>query len=246
MHPRLPLPRLVAARVAAEPPVASFDLATQCTETVPGFVGVRVFEDFCSDAEARRLLAAIERTPFVAAQSGKLKQHFGAKVNFKRRKLSAQGLVELPAYVGWIETRLAERIAGAPEPVVSVFAGFEATDAFVLRYEPQRGANLDFHVDDGLAYGDGILGVSLESDSVLTFVPDPAQVELLPSTIVRVPLPARSAVALCGPARSRWQHAVLADDLRARRTSLTLRTLGPGLAATSGGKQLRARVRGAV
>jgi alkylated DNA repair protein alkB family protein 4 len=231
MHPPLALPRRVEAHVAENPDrIPTFDLATQCVADVPGFTGVWVWQDFYSEAEARGLLDAIEQAPFAAAQSGKTKQHFGAKVNFKRRKLSTRSHVELPPYVRSIEARLAARVGGASGPANRAFASFAATDAFVLRYEPQRGANLDFHVDDTFAYGDAILGVSLESDSVLTFVPDSTGADSFPDTIVRVPLPARSAVGLFGPARNRWQHAVLAQDVRARRTSVTLRTLAPGIA----------------
>ena len=131
----------------------------------------------------------------------------------------------------WIERRLTERLGSREQG-----SGFEARDAFVQRYEPTRASNLDFHVDDEFVYGDAIVGVSLESDTVLTFVPRGVTEESLP-IVVRVPLPARSALVLRGAARRVWQHGILAADVVARRTSITLRTAGPGLAGpgASGG-----------
>lgn len=245
MHPRLRLPRVVAARVAAQAAgVHGFDLDTQRVASLPAFQGVRVWQDFCTEVEARALLEAIEGARFAPAQSGKSKQHFGAKVNFKRRKLASAGFQGLPPYVRWIEARLAERVAGEAARLRRVFDSFRATDAFVLRYAPERDSNLDFHVDDTFAYGEGIFGLSLESDSVLSFVPD-VPPEIAPEeTIVRVPLPARSGVVLCGPARTAWQHGILAEDVRARRTSVTLRTLGDDLAETDAGRRWRELVDG--
>ncbi len=229
LHPRPELPGWVAAQVRAGAAcVHRFDLERQCAVGVPGFEGVWVWPEFLSRAEAAALLDRIERGRFVPAQSGKTKQHFGARVNFKRRRLAPSPPTPMPDYLAPIEARLTERAEWASDPVRSAFAGFRASDVFVLRYTPQQGSNLDFHVDDTFAYGDALFGLSLESDSVLTFIPS-GDGDARPDTVVRVPLPAGSAVGLFGPARTQWRHGLLAEDVVARRTSVTLRTLRESL-----------------
>ena len=78
-----------------------------------------------------------------------------------------------------------------------------------------------------------ILDLSLESDSMLTFF----RVSLSESgrqveECVRVPLPARSLVAIYGSARFDWEHAILAYDIVGQRTGITFRTLQEDLRNT--------------
>ncbi len=203
-------------------PPLSFEISPEAE--AGGVEGVEVVADFLTVAEEQETLAAIEARPFEPAQSGKLKQHFGAKVNFKKRRMKLGGFAGLPAYVHQLQARA--RAAVAPS--------FECTDAFVLRYDPARRSNLDPHVDDTFAYGELILNVSLQSDCVLTFF------EGLDARArwVRVPMPRRSLLALRGPARFRWHHGILADDVQGPRTSITLRTLAPAQRATTDGQRL--------
>ncbi len=241
--------------------VHAFDLATQRVPTLPEFRGVRVFEDLLDAGEARALLEEIERRPFAPSQSGRLKQHFGAKVNFNKRRMTVRGFEGLPGYAAALVDRFATRLAADVAPLESApdgpadgardaalaaaFAEFTLSDVFVLRYAPELRSNLDLHLDDTFAYGDLILDVSLESDCVLTFyrgrpggdVPTDPGFPVEP-TCVRVPLPARSVAAIHGPARFDWEHGILADDVRDRRTSVTLRTLSPALRETDDGRWL--------
>lgn len=241
MHP--PLSSRDRGIAGAEP--LDFDLETQAVVGAPEFRGVRVLPDFCSSGEEKGLLRDVDRGRFAPAQSGKLKQHYGAKSNFKRRKLSLAGFVGLPGYVGWIEERLRSYLLREPprdRRLLSHFLRYEASDAFVLRYTEAKASNLDLHVDDTFAYGEGIVGVSLESDSVLRFAEPTASRS--PRRIVRVPLPARSAVLLWGAARFEWQHGIFADDIRGRRTSITLRCLSETLRDSGVGREIRAIARG--
>lgn len=210
-----------------------FDLESQRVPTAPDFTGVRVLRDAVDEASAAALLACIERDPWRPAQSGKLKQHFGPKVSFKRRRLRLGGFEGLPDYIRAIESLARESFA--------VAVGFETTDAFVLRYEPERQSNLDLHADDTFAYGEVILDLSLESDAMLTFIPGSSTDDLpRAERLVRVPLPARSLLVLHGVARYRWLHGILAGDIAARRTSVTLRTLSDELRETDVGRSVRA------
>lgn len=223
-------PPLVPPRVDA---TYGFDLERQSVEGCERFTGVTVLRDIVSPAEERELLRRIGAAPFVAAQSGKRKQHFGIRANFKRRRLNDDGFAGLPPFAHFLEARVRER-AGRP-----MWRAFEATDVFVLRYDASNQANLDFHVDDGFVYGDPIAGISLESASVLRFVS--CSSEEARCVQVAVPLPRRSAILLSGAARTVWQHGVAAGDIDVRRTSITLRTLAPALRSTRVGKRILAR-----
>ncbi len=220
------------------PGIFDFDPESQCVPGCPSFLGVHVFRDFVSPAESDRLLEEIEAVPFKKAQSGKLKQHHGPRINFNKRKMNVNGFRGLPGYAYRIEARLracVEKIDSGDARCRNTLRGaletWETTDAFVLLYQEGEASNLDFHHDDTFAYGQAILDLSLESDSVLTFLDDEER-------IVRVPLLERSLVVIHGPARFVWQHAVLARDIHGRRTSITLRTLGEELRRTELGRKV--------
>ena len=111
---------------------------------------------------------------------------------------------------------------------------YRTTDVFVLRYYEDDQSNLDFHSDDVFAYGEVILNLSLESNSVLSFL------EHETGACVRAAIPARSLAVLFGAARYEWDHAILADDVSGRRTSITLRTLSDELRGTPDGQRVMA------
>ena len=233
-----------------------FDLETQRAPSCPEFRGVFVFRDFFSKGEAERLLEEIEKTPFGPAQSGKQKQHYGSKVNFNKQKINSARFRGLPAYTRDIESRLQELVEAPRDEGVNTsdgralrhaLKGFETTDVFVLRYHERDQSNLDFHRDDTFAYGETILDLSLESDSVLTFLDrDRRGAEPGLENCVRVPLPARSLAVVFGPARLDWEHAILAYDIAKRRTSVTLRTLNERLRRSETGRQILCIARGDV
>lgn len=261
MDPPLALPEWLKSRPCEAGPetrlderIHRFDLDLQIAPDCPEFRGIRVFRDFLSMHEARRLLAEIERTPFVLAQSGKLKQHFGAKVNFNRRRMNAAAFSGLPEYARWIESR-ARVVAGADRferpadrsALALALESFETMDLFVLRYSELDASNLDFHCDDIFAYGEAILDLSLESDSVLTFIERLEDgYEANPTRCVRVPLPARSLAVVYGDARFAWDHAILPYDIDERRTSVTLRTLSEALRQSIEGRRVLDIARGSA
>jgi alkylated DNA repair protein alkB family protein 4 len=243
--------------------IANFELARQFAPDCPKFQGVRVFPDFLSPSEAEALLFEIDRSVFVKAQSGKRKQHYGPKINFNKKKMNTENFQGIPAYARRIEDRLRRRVQSVQgaqsEPIGDntdrtdhtdnsdrsdpsrfdhALEAFETTDVFVLQYLERVESNLDFHLDDTFAYGELILDLSLESDSVLTFLR--TRPGVTPSTMecVRVPLPARSLAAVYGAARFDWEHAILACDIAGRRTSITLRTLHADLLKTDSGQRV--------
>lgn len=224
--------------------VHRFDGGRQAAPGCPGFSGLIVWRDFVTEAEAARLLDDVESRPFEPAQSGKGKQHFGPRVNFRKRRMRVRGFEGLPGWAHALERRVRERVAREPRVpgLTRALDAFVTTDAFVLRYEPARASNLDPHVDDTWAYGELILDLALEGDGCMTFLDgDPQAGVERPFVCVRAPLPARSMALLFGPARYDWWHGIRARDVRSRRTSITLRTLGSALRWTDEGREVSAR-----
>jgi len=246
LRPPIPTPAFLqerpmgAGRAACGSRVHVFDPGTQRVPDLPGFRGLVVLPDFVTRAETDDLLAEIEAAPFAPAQSGKQKQHFGAKANFRKRRLNAAHFAGLPGYAAALEARLRARWAattGWPAGLAEALAGYVTTDVFVLRYHARRGSNLDVHVDDTWAYGELILDLSLESDAWMTFLDrDPQDGIDGPFTCVRAALPARSLALLFGPARYAWHHGIASGDIQGRRTSITLRTLAHALRASPEGR----------
>ncbi|MFP6655599.1 MAG: hypothetical protein VCB25_08225 [Myxococcota bacterium] len=230
--------------------IAAFDLGSQSVPDCPDFQGIRVFPDFLSIPESDLLMQKFVKIEFKNAQSGKRKKHYGPKINFNKKKINADEFRGLPPYAMDIEDRL--RTLAALQDANSIpddglnaaLASFETTDLFILQYFEKLSSNLDFHIDDTFAYGELILDLSLESDCVLTFIRKRRDLSDANSIeCIRVPIPARSLLAIYGQARFDWEHAILAYDIEGRRTSLTLRTLHPDLCSTEIGQRVLASAR---
>jgi len=151
------------------PGVFEFDPETGKAPGCPDFDGLCVIPDFLSSHEATQLLGEIESRPFALAQSGKQKQHFGAKVNFNKKKLNTNSFRGLPRYAKPLEANLRSAFIGRVrsqstraefERFQNVLSRFVTTDLFVLRYQPGDASNLDFHIDDNFAYGEAIIDLS--------------------------------------------------------------------------------------
>jgi alkylated DNA repair protein alkB family protein 4 len=221
--------------------IFDFDPRTSRARGCEDFEGLIVVPGFLDLDESSALLAKIEEAPFAPAQSGKEKQHYGAKVNFNKRRINANRFTGLPKYLRRLESHARSAFLEfeglteiGREQRDRALASFETTDLFVLRYHESEASNLDLHVDDTFAYGEAIIDISLETDAVMTFVRHAAGATMGPEC-VRVPLEAGSAALLYGKARYEWEHGILHYDVRDRRTSLTLRTLSESLRATPDG-----------
>ncbi len=233
------------------PRIHAFEAETGTAAGCPDFEGLVVLPEFVSEVEATELLSAIEAEPFAPSQSGKWKQHHGARINFTKKKVNAARFSGLPGWAHAIDDRLAERRAVllARCPATSraglerALDDFRMMDVFVLRYREEAGSNLDPHVDDLHAYGELILDLSLESESVLTLLhPAHADGACVSARCVRATLPARSLALLFGAARVEWSHAILADDISGQRTSITLRTLSSTIRGSPEGERVSGQI----
>ncbi|CAK8988753.1 DNA N6-methyl adenine demethylase (N6-methyl adenine demethylase 1) [Durusdinium trenchii] len=182
----------------------------------------------------RQILQSLQSWPWQPSQSGRWKQDFGPKANFKKQQVKIPETWEgFPS----CSHQLLELLRGKTETL----RDFEAVECLSLWYDSDRGASHALHVDDLWLWGQRIVGVSLQSPSIFTFF-DPVN-----SVCVRVPLPQRSAYLINGRVRVDWQHGILAEDIWGPRVAMTFRELTEPMAQTELGRQAleRAKLPGA-
>ncbi|CAN7936999.1 unnamed protein product [Ixodes hexagonus] len=139
----------------------STDVGGKYRDNVPPLQvpGIEVHEEFLTHDEEVRLADDIDATAWAGSQSGRLKQDFGPKVNFKKKKVKSDGFRGLPAYFSRIEAKMREN-----ESV----SDFEAVELCNLDYHPKRGSCIDPHYDDWWLWGPRLVTFNLLSDTVLT------------------------------------------------------------------------------
>ncbi|XP_014480570.1 PREDICTED: alpha-ketoglutarate-dependent dioxygenase alkB homolog 4 [Dinoponera quadriceps] len=209
------------------------------------YPGVYIKLDFLNEDEAKGLMKALDHLPWQASQSGRRKQNFGPKCNFKKRKLQLGTFDGFPKTTQFVQTKFGQ---------VPLLRDFNTVEQCSLEYDPVRGASIDPHIDDCWIWGERIVTVNVLGDSVLTMTPYRGQInrynlDCVPNynssvlkddvcnntqaahidddVVVRLPMPAGSLMILYGPARYKWEHSVLREDVVSRRVCLAYRELTP-------------------
>lgn len=213
------------------------------------YPGVYIDLNFLSEAEERELMEGIDGMPWVPSQSGRRKQNFGPKCNFKKRKLQVGDFKGFPKFSKFIQ----EKFKNVP-----ILQGFQTIEQCSLEYSPEKGASIDPHIDDCWIWGERIVTVNLLADTVLTMTYNdqphrynldcvkeyPAVLDkngcvsdtnipyITTGTckdhpVVRIPMPKRSLLILYGAARYDWEHQVLRNDISERRVCLAYREFTP-------------------
>ncbi|XP_023015241.1 alpha-ketoglutarate-dependent dioxygenase alkB homolog 4 [Leptinotarsa decemlineata] len=221
------------------------------TGTPIEFPGIYIDLNFLSEQEEKKLIDDIDMIPWDLSQSGRRKQNFGPKCNFKKRKIRPGNFNGFPESTKFIQDKF---------KTVPMMEGFKTIEQCSLEYNPERGASIDPHIDDCWIWGERIVTVNLLSDSILTmnFLDKPSRynldcVKTYPSVltesgnfnlsgkcyevkpfetsfnhpIVRIPMPRRSLLIMYGPARYDWEHQVLREDIIQRRICLAYREFTP-------------------
>ncbi|KAJ7309031.1 hypothetical protein JRQ81_008318 [Phrynocephalus forsythii] len=123
------------------------------------FPGVVLLEDFISAEEEREMVELMDQNAWKPSQSGRRKQDYGPKVNFKKRKLKVGDFSGLPGFSREIVARMRRY------PVLQDFSPVEQCN---LDYDPERGSAIDPHWDDGWLWGEHLVSLNLLSDTVLS------------------------------------------------------------------------------
>lgn len=166
--------------------------------------------EFLTSEEEFEIVSGIDNTPWVSSQSGRCKQDFGPKVNFKRKKLKFESFNGFPSHSRALVDRL---------QTVQVLSDFCAVEMCNLNYEPSKGAAIDPHYDDFWLWGQRLVTINLLSDTRYTL----SQADS--STQIIVPLPRRSIIVLYADARYKWMHSIARHHVTSRRIGITIREL---------------------
>lgn len=214
------------------------------TDSSPGipFPGLLVDLDWITEDEERTLITGFDGLPWDTSQSGRRKQNYGPKTNFKKMKLKPGDFNGFPAYSKFIQERFEE---------VDLLKNYHTIEQCSLEYDPTKGASIDPHIDDCWIWGERVVTVNCLSDSVLTLtkyegdkgrynlpqvdkyrsklieMPGGEEGPLASDVVVRVPMPRRSLIVLYGPPRYEWEHSVLREDVDVRRVCIAYREFTP-------------------
>uniref|UniRef100_A0A915IKG9 Fe2OG dioxygenase domain-containing protein n=1 Tax=Romanomermis culicivorax TaxID=13658 RepID=A0A915IKG9_ROMCU len=165
-------------------------------------------EKFISFEEESYLLSKIDNYPWILSQSGRRKQDFGPRVNFKHKKVKIGHYVGMPKYA---------------EPLLSKMQNIDGLEEYIpfelcnLEYEFERGSCIEFHTDDTWIWGERLITINLIEGSVMTLINEKDKI------IVYVPMPHRSLLCMAGNMRYEWKHSVSKDHVFGRRIALTMR-----------------------
>ncbi|VDK75222.1 unnamed protein product [Litomosoides sigmodontis] len=183
--------------------------------------GLNVVTDFLTEAEEVDLVDAIDKADWALSQSGRRKQDYGPRVNFKRRKIKMDRFLGMPSYVDVILDRM-----NSISP--DLFGSYQPFELCNLEYSDDRLSTIEMHYDDTWIWGERLICLNLLSKSVLTYSNDEKKL------IIYVPLYERLMVCMSDEIRYSWMHAVFPEHIRGRRIALTMRE--PSAAFKEGGE----------
>lgn len=125
--------------------------------------GLTVIPNFVTEAEEASLLADLDSLKWDTSQSGRRKQNFGPRANFKKRKVKAgQNFKGFPKQTQFVQDRFSQ---------VPLLDGYQTVEQCSIEYRPETGARIDPHIDDCWVWGERIVQLNMASDSVLTLFP---------------------------------------------------------------------------
>ncbi|XP_062448723.1 alpha-ketoglutarate-dependent dioxygenase alkB homolog 4 isoform X2 [Rhea pennata] len=137
------------------------------------FPGVFLTEEFISEDEESEIVELMDQDDWKPSQSGRKKQDYGPKVNFKKQRLKAGSFIGLPSFSKKIVTQMKD---------YSVLNGFLPVEQCNLDYMPERGSAIDPHFDDWWLWGERLVSLNLLSKTVLSMSCDSEEsIPLLPS-----------------------------------------------------------------
>ncbi|KHN78206.1 Alpha-ketoglutarate-dependent dioxygenase alkB -like protein 4 [Toxocara canis] len=199
--------------------------------------GILLVHDFLTEQEEEDLVKKIDKKEWMISQSGRRKQDYGPRVNFKQKKVKMDRFEGMPEYTDVI----LEKMEAASAKKLGEFQPFELCN---LEYVSDRLSAIEMHFDDSWIWGDikrmtifrlaeeralfevvccVLLSSTLNllNNCVLTFTNDEKRL------VVYVALPRRTLVCMADEVRYQWKHGVLSQHVRGRRIALTMREPSP-------------------
>ena len=176
--------------------------------------GIFVANEIINPTEESYLVNEIDKIEWTQSQSGRRKQDFGPKVNFKKKKCKIGNFKGFPKFTSFLTEFIKNQF--------DCLNDFSPVELCHLEYCPERGSSIDPHFDDFWLWGERLVTVNLLSQTILTLTkPNDSEIE------IRIDLPARSLIVLYDEARYKWHHSIKREDIQSRRIAMTWRELTP-------------------
>lgn len=172
--------------------------------------GIYLVPDFLNEDEEDKLLKAIDDDIWIPSQSGRSKQDFGIKINFKKQTIKTKYFTGMPMYSQPLIERLHTH---------RLLKDFQSVELCNLDYRSERGSHIDPHIDDTWIWGERLITINLLSNTILCLIPKDEH----SNKIIYIPLPRRWMIVLYGDARYEYKHAIQRRHIHGRRVAVTFR-----------------------
>ncbi|XP_023344635.1 alpha-ketoglutarate-dependent dioxygenase alkB homolog 4 isoform X2 [Eurytemora carolleeae] len=127
-----------------------------------GLSGLQVIPEFISKEEEIALVKDMDALPWDKSQSGRRKQNYGPKTNFKKKKVKIGEFKGFPQTTKYIQDRFS---------TVDLLAGYRTVEQCSIEYTPETGSSIDPHIDDCWIWGERIVQLNLLSSTYLALKP---------------------------------------------------------------------------
>jgi hypothetical protein len=177
--------------------------------------GVSLFHDVITSAQETEIVKQIDSSIWNFSQSGRRKQDFGPKVNFKKQKVKVGDFKGLPGYAISLFDQLKSKY--------SILKDFLPVELCNLDYDPKRGSSIVPHLDDDWIWGERLVTLNLLSPTKVILSPIVSLQDQSPNCEIWIELPARSLIVLTNEARYNWYHEIRREHIKSRRIAMTFR-----------------------
>ena len=180
-----------------------------------------VIADFLSEAEEENLIKLIDSQVWVSNRDNSRRVQISGPYHDSKYRIIPGKFSRHPDFILGLSQNIRDIILPLiNDPAVSspdAWGTHDHMEVYINEFLP--GASLAPHYDHRTTYEDLIIGISLSSDSKLTFTHGTNNKK------EKVDIPRRSLYAMYGISRNLWKHGLEKEDIKARRVSITFRTI---------------------
>lgn len=177
-----------------------------------------VILNFLTEDEETQILSKIDEYTWVSNRDNTRKVQISGPYHDNNYKMIPGKVSEHPAHI----VELSKKVR---DIVLPLFTSNQSThdkwttsdkmEVYINEFLP--GSSLSPHFDHRSTYEDLIVGISLFSDSKITFTKGMMK--------EKIDIPRRSLYVMFGDSRRIWKHSIAKDDVLDRRVSITFRTI---------------------
>lgn len=121
--------------------------------------GLVYIPDFLAEHEMTELVCKIDSHPWALSQSGRRKQDFSPRVNFKRQRVKMDRFQGVPSYA----KPLIDKMECHQD-----LSGYKILELCNLEYEASRASRIEFHRDDRWIWGERLISINLLEGAIMT------------------------------------------------------------------------------